>query len=463
MVTKFALCAHITCRLAALLLFFSICWMLYLTVQRNYSSQKKFKFNLKAVYPLLAILLTSLLAIPTYCFPLRAHGRWYEWSLPLNKSKRIEHIIQIASTTATKLLHSGSYLAINVENGQDLSTSIHLSINNIPIDNPLIPAMALCQNLNLINGNDNKQITLEQEFIFQCLCTVSSTNPLDLRQWYFMPITAEQWQKIMTTNPNHIDSTLHIALDKNTESQSTLYGSYSIDKRFSFMPSLSRFSWEKTFYSAESESGLNDPFYDEKIALSSAGSYVKLLVPKDNQINSSKQGILNKQQFPLLQTVDHQYKESGPIRPIDTCLLSFKPTKELLADRTNNDLFVFRLQGQEESNAADSSIPRTRLYFSNNTKTKHSQLSYAPVWQPDNLKPSNTYKKQTSFDYSCPIMLKAFPGSLDRIELYPLNRKATDGTKNCYLDKSKKYIHIRCHMTIYRVCPLLSEDHYDIF
>ncbi len=136
----------------------------------------------------------------------------------------------------------------------------------------MIPAMAVYQNLNLVNVNNNNQATVEQEFIFKCLCNVSDKNPLDLRQWYLIPVRGDQWCNIINDcqsagNSEKDDIALHIILSKKANSPITLYGAYPTDASFSFIPSPSRFSWEKAFYSAENESGINDPSYDEKIVV----------------------------------------------------------------------------------------------------------------------------------------------------------------------------------------------------
>ncbi len=143
--------------------------------------------------------------------------------------------------------------------------------------------------------------------------------------------------------------------------------------------------------------------------------------------------------------VDTQYKDSN-----SQCLLSFRP-KSIAAKNMQNDLCLIRFKGQlREDNNAEW-LPITKVYFS---RLKKIDLSYEPVWVPNDISSKLTLALNSlplKFDYCFPLLLRAFPGQLNQIDLDRAN------------NEGNKHTRFKCYLQIYKMPVLSPAQHNEIF
>jgi 4-amino-4-deoxy-L-arabinose transferase-like glycosyltransferase len=443
---QFWLFINIALKLAISAFFLFYCWQL---------TAKSASYTRRA-YALTCIYLIALLATPAYCLPIRANGRWYEWSKNFRQNgSALIRTITINQNQIYQLKNSQSYLAINIEGGSNLASDWNISINNHQLNGPFIPAMSLAQDLSLIH-KDNNNYSVEQESILKSLCNVTGISPMDLRQWYLMPLNVKDLQ---LTN---IPTTLKIIISKCANSCNTVYGAYSPSKNFSIIPSLFRFSWEKAFYGVENQKGLSDPSYDQKIKTNQetdpAGPYIKLLIPT---VSTSKGNLQNhsvpfvEDQLVLLQNEN----KDGNFSNRESVLNFSPPTKTLVKRNETYTYWLVRLCGQINSSEnlnTERLILWTSLNFSstNAQANKKKSAYYISPWLPNYLNcQSQTNKQPLHFDICFPILISAFAEPLNNIELHLLQNSPPDVTKN---------LHINGSLQIYQMNKLPSGTQYEI-
>jgi len=479
MQTQIVLVASILLKMAVLCLFFAACWQL---ITRLVSSA-----NHK--YALGSIILIALFALPAYCLPLRAHGRWYEWSKDFQTTgEQTERIVILSQQQAEQIKQRQAYLAINIAGGSNLPNDWNLSINNTTIDGPYIPTMALAQDLSLVHLANSRHFTIESEFVLNCLCDPCSISPLDLRQWYLIPISTSKWQSILdsagSTNKSG-ECKLEIVMRKCADSPSTLYGAYPVNKNFSIMPSLFRFSWEKAFYGVENQIGLSDPAYDQKIeigqkrnlsdSLVTVGSdnkrngnnniYLKLLIPESPQITKLGDRI--------------NYASTNVLRLRDTMCnkadfssskarLSFKPKNSALAKNNKDTYWIVRFFGQIENSDMKQLTIQPIIYFTNSNKQAPEHIcsfSFTSPWLPKSIKArAGSINNPAKFDICFPMLISAFPKTVDHIELnlFKDNIHKDALPPNSAYSGPAKCAHTKCYLEIYQMNKALSGVHYEI-
>ena len=372
--------------------------------------------------------------MPAFCFPLRAQGRWCEWSYDSDKiNAPIERIVSLNTDQSRKLIKNGAYLAVYISGGSNLSTDWELSINGIKLDGPFIPAMAISQDLSLVRKNPNNELTVEQEWIFKHLCNLSSTELLDLRQWFLVPIYGQQWQQILPGVKNKQIENVRITIRKCHANNGAVYGAYPFNQRYSTMPSLFRFSWEKCLYGVEGNTYLDDPTYDqslkllppsfvpkEKLADSYPGVYLKLLLPP-------AEGLL-----PFAET---KYPIGG---------LNDSNTPAWPLPMNEHGYCLIRMFGQTQIKDEKYVYP----WVSVNMDQKYF---YRPVWMPRAWKANTLNNSSKNFDFCFPMLIDAFPAKLRNIELH------MDVQNNSSLKKD-----VRCYLKVYKIPLLPSGMPYEI-
>jgi len=426
-------------------------------------------------YALICICLIVLLVAPAYCLPIRANGRWYEWSKNFQQSgTQIQRIINLNKNQISQFNNSQSFLALNIEGGSNLATDWNILVNDHKLTGPFIPALALAQDFTLVH-KDNNNYSIEQESIVKCLCNVTSLSPLDLRQWYLIPLNAKELQLTSITSL----ASIRVLVQKNTNSVNTIYGAYRSSENFSIIPSLFRFSWEKTYYGVENSNGLTDPAYDQKIESPAkanlAGPYIKLLIP----INSTPKIVQQKNSFKspgyqlnLLQSENKNCNFSSK-----EYALFFKPQPTILPNNGKNTAYwLVRLSGQihnissvnnkiqreKENNRDQRLILWPSLNFSAKTDRFNSKnnTSYISPWLPNYLK-SQGNGQPLHFDICFPILINAFNKPLNTIELHFL-KNASSGQVEQTESRASENMHLESFLQIYQMNKLPSETQYEI-
>ncbi len=435
---------------------------------------------------LFVVVLLGIFVLPAYSLPLRAHGRWYEWSYILNSGERANRCMRVNEILANRLVRKGAYLAVNIEGASDLSTVGDISVNDAKIKGPFIPALAIAQDLSLIKLGQTGQLIAEQEFILKCLCDMSSKSPLDLRQWYLIPVDGAQWKKIIKNRANvgdqgQADGTLLDINVRKANDNSTIYGAYIFDPRFVMMPSIFRYSWEKVFYGSDNPSVFGDSSYDDRVEHSAlandrygpgTGIYIKLLIPHEDMLTgSSKVSGANGNNLSVtapLKMIDKQYKEIGFSGESS---LSFKPNEKIIANKKQDGYWFIRLVGQLDHDNIKELGQSASVQFTHRIDKINGQqdLSYVPVWQPACIKLHNGAGDRSNlvfqndgnlkFDYCFPIMLSAFPGRMKAIQIHLVANKI----ENRIAEKQDHKNNLKCCLEIYQVTKPPSGASCEIF
>jgi 4-amino-4-deoxy-L-arabinose transferase-like glycosyltransferase len=408
---------------------------------------------------LAVLLIVGFLTMPAYCLPLRGHGRWYEWRQDFSSANgQIEKTISLNRDQHKKLIHNGAYLAAYLAGGENLPVDWEISVNGIKLNGPFIPAMSMAQDLSLVRINSPGEMTVEQEWIINHLCGLSSSKVLDLRQWFLIPVEGLQWQKILRDyeyGQKESPVELNITIKSKAGSGGIIYGAYPFSSRYALMPSLFRCSWEKCFYGVENDYSVNDPIYDQSLKLekmqltktmpaaSCPGAYVKLLLPTSKE---------------LLRLVEKKSLQSD--FSLNNATLNFK---SLSFSKAREGYWLIRMSGDTKKEICTNIHPWASLNFASpEEKGSYKKYFYRPVWATTSLKPEAEVNSPRKFDLSFPVLLNAFPAQLQDIVLHldAESDAAAGGNKQGGSSASSDYV--RCYLRIYQFTRLPSGMSYEI-
>jgi len=210
------------------------------------------------------------LAAPQVCLPLRIYGRWYEWKQAFNqKGTIVAQTIRLSDERIKQMSLRQSYVIIDLENGAFTANDIRVRMNGVPLDSFNIPIMSLASdgrnNMALPNGT----VCPEIEYILNDIVFFTGGFPEQLRQWYLLPIGADQLARALAVGESKgiAKNTMIITLEKLSDNANAIYGAYRTDPRFLLIPSVTQFSWEKGFCGLENPDGFTDFALDTKIGL----------------------------------------------------------------------------------------------------------------------------------------------------------------------------------------------------
>jgi len=388
----------------------------------------------------------GIFSVPAYCFPLRGQGRWYEWCHEFRTNQsRIERKIFLNYDQSRKVLSNGAYLAIYMSGGEKLASDWEMSINGIRLNGPFLPAISITQDLSLVRLNSADEMTIEQEWIMNHLCGLTATNILDLKQWFLIPITMDQWQKILKVNTNqHEDEEINVRMTFTgcASNSGFVYGAYPFSKRYTQMPSLFHYSWEKSFYGVEDDNSVNDPAYDQSLSShTDSGAYLKLLLPNGKDVVSLSE----------VKSATSNFETSA-------VTLSFN---EKALPKHTGGCRLIRLSGEVDKPMDWEIIPSISLDFSSYEKNGScKKYTYRPVWIASVLPVPNRAGVARKFDFCFPLLFDAIPAQLKEVTLH-LDSKAkafADRQPNSSLSKD----YVRCYFEIYEMPKLPSGMSYEI-
>ena len=122
-----------------------------------------------------------------------------------------------------------------------------------------MPSIAALDDWHYLKSNSSIGSYLECTYIFDCLSREAGLTNTQLRQWFVMPLSAEQQASIEQKR------LAEISIVQKTSQPTTLFATTksigSSDKQL--IPSLDIYSWEKAFYGVENDQGLTCPRYDK--------------------------------------------------------------------------------------------------------------------------------------------------------------------------------------------------------
>ncbi len=213
-----------------------------------------------------ARVLTAAIAMPAIAlclFTQRANGRPGEGIITIERpgvklSGQIFVSRQVLADTGFQW-----FLLIDSDKGQLLKQQFDLSLNGKKLTAAPISSIATLDDWHYLKQLADRSWYLDCSYIFDCLAQPTGLSNTDLRQWFALPVTAEQLAQINKVGYINVDivqkstspSTFFCAAAKETSSK----------QKVNLIPSRTLYSWEKAFYGVENDAGLTDPRYDEKI------------------------------------------------------------------------------------------------------------------------------------------------------------------------------------------------------
>lgn len=294
----------------------------------------------------------ALLVIPFVSLPLRAHGRILEWHTNLNRnSAPVISSISIPENSKSTILGNQCYLMIDLDNWSDASQKLKVKLNGKNVKANFMPLMPFAQNFD-DPKSVGKQKYYECENIYKSVLNACGGLNLDIRQWFILPLNEEIAASIFE---NEESPKLNLELTGNEETGLNLYGSYPQHNEYQYIPSVTRYSWEKCLYGVENESGFTDSRFDEKYFFKQnfdskdlsnlpgiqTGSYnVRLLVAKGSSLPQlAKTGTVTRSPIESSSILDNKIIETStlPFYNDDTIWnVTFNGTIESKIDQTIN-------------------------------------------------------------------------------------------------------------------------------
>jgi hypothetical protein len=357
----------------------------------------------------------SAVIMVVLAYPARANGRWWEWTSVLENNQSISQQLQIDRKECPNLSDRAVYLLIDADEIGHLNNGLKISINGHNLNSPVIPGISLISQSSPImqTGSCVCQFQNEGEYIFDCLSKAADTSNCNLRQWFVIPVDKSIVQEAASRSNNEIK--FDIGLKREDAGVTKLFGSYDINSKYAYIPSLDLCSWEKAFYGVENENGLSDTRYDIKIDPKSSQTYTNdLSAVKGLQngrynihilvapsiIAEKKVGIEQSKQ------TNHNFKDVIMEAP----RFVHKFIELDASNLTESPLWIMRLQGRgRKLSGQHSPYIEFRANYLDNKESK----VYVSTWTPNKISMSNKWQK---FDIAVLFNPKSVKGKLKNIQ-----------------------------------------------
>ncbi len=215
----------------------------------------------KKLANILTTVTAALIIVPLLALPERANGRFGESILTLERrNEAITGAISLSLPAAPAGQQENWYLLLDGEDATILGGKLNLTINGQKISGPLIPAISALDDWHYLKQFSNGRAYLECSWIYDCMTEPSAISNLDLRQWFYIPVSAAFIDQARQRGG------LNVSINHVVEEPTKLFGA-ALSKNSAIIPSRALYSWEKAFYGVENDSGLTDSRYDEKVPL----------------------------------------------------------------------------------------------------------------------------------------------------------------------------------------------------
>jgi len=356
--------------------------------------------------PLVFVLMTPLLV-----FPNRVQGRWNEWHHQV-QSGAIEQTIALPAGVDWRKMPQ-SYLIVDADNPLIL-TGGSVAIDGKPLNAPVIPGLALTQNYSALRHVTDGKVYWEGEYIFDCMTQPADTANSQVRQWFFIPVSADTLA--------NAGGTLHIRISPAQPQAGLLFGSYPEKQHQLSIPSPGVYSWEKAFYGVENEAGLTDPRLDQGFPIASARKKepnIRLLVPQSSpgsspgsagvppasSSTSTKSAVVSPAVSPTLAIYPVPSLSVNNAHPQQLFTIKHFPKFPAYA------LWMLRITGQARtiSGTGDANLRLTAT-----SSDKQQTYLYNSPWTLRTLPASNDWR---AFDMTIPFCPGRLPGHLDSVDL----------------------------------------------
>jgi 4-amino-4-deoxy-L-arabinose transferase-like glycosyltransferase len=195
--------------------------------------------------------------------PQRANGRVGEGIVTLARTgEKLHGQISVPSSLLQSDPESQWFILLDSDQGQLLKNQFALSINGNKLLAPPINSISSLDDWHYLKTNGESQLAyLDCAYIFDCLAKPSTISISELRQWFILPVNNEEIEKAgklghvtidIEQNSNKPSSFFCAAPNKSKEKGDT-----------ALIPARTLYSWEKSFYGVENDSGFTDTRLDE--------------------------------------------------------------------------------------------------------------------------------------------------------------------------------------------------------
>ncbi len=193
-------------------------------------------------------LVVTVVALPSLCLPLKAHGRWYEQRVKVSKKNFASQTIDVPPSSVSQPDRMW-FLMVDAD-GYNQLNALKLMFNGRVLKEPSIPGLSFAD---LSNRYDPVGEGLQKPFehIYASLASPAGKSLVDLRQWFFIPIARD-----LVIEKNIVE-----AVPSAEEEQPELFATYRRD----VLPSVFRSSWDKAFYGSDWERGLSDTRLEDSL------------------------------------------------------------------------------------------------------------------------------------------------------------------------------------------------------
>ncbi|MBY0358870.1 MAG: hypothetical protein K2W82_12770 [Candidatus Obscuribacterales bacterium] len=222
-----------------------------------------------------AVLIAVIVLLPLVCLANRADGRWYEWSSDLNNAKDpLKLSLRLPASEQSRIAGRRLFLLVDTGSVNQNPDTLKVSVNGVALSGPAIPSMSLVESFERLVDNGPSTVQREGERMWDSLTGSAGISNVDLRQWtlYEIPESAIAAalgeNKALANNAvanNNTDLQFAVELSSHTAAGVELFGTYDLRAKDLFVPSVSTYSWEKTFYGVENNAGFTDTRYDLKL------------------------------------------------------------------------------------------------------------------------------------------------------------------------------------------------------
>ncbi|MEZ4489174.1 MAG: glycosyltransferase family 39 protein [Cyanobacteriota/Melainabacteria group bacterium] len=200
---------------------------------------------------------------PLAILPLKAYGPIEEWRAPLNaESASVEQTIRLESNLLDNYKTRKNFILIDCRDWSTLGRSTVLSVNGQVLEDAVIPAMSMIDDLSVPKTENNADYFYDFESVLSSMMrTLDGTN-LNLRQWFMVPLPESIIEEAVANRQGDLKVSLKVLEGLET----SVYGSSILKRNQVIMPGLHLYSWEKLFYGLENPDGLGDARYQIKFA-----------------------------------------------------------------------------------------------------------------------------------------------------------------------------------------------------
>lgn len=222
-----------------------------------------------------ALVVSVLLLAPLLCLPNRANGRWYEWSGQLSLARgELGLKLQLPASEVKRLSGRRLFVMIDTEGVRQQADGLSVSVNGTKLEAPVISGMSLVEGFDRMMNIEGSVMQREGERMWDSLTGAAGIGNLDLRQWSLIEIPLPVVQSALErAQAGGSVARFNVGLSNNSMEPLTVFGSYDCRTKELLIPTASVYSWEKTFYGVEENSGLTDTRYDLKVAAANARAY----------------------------------------------------------------------------------------------------------------------------------------------------------------------------------------------